>query len=102
MTRDRQACGDKFSLITASINSLVSMYTNHSIIFRDGANHSPIFLSRVSAHVCANHPLAPFIHDNTLLHDRRNIMLAILPSCLYYIEGFAIDDSRPHGDRDDE
>lgn len=29
-------------------------------------------------------------------------MLAIPPSCLYYIEGFAIDDRRPHGDRDDE
>lgn len=41
-------------------------------------------------------------HDNTVLLDPQNVILAILPYCLYQIDGFAIEDHHPHDDRDDE
>lgn len=41
-------------------------------------------------------------HDNTMLLDPQNVILAILPICLFYIEGFAIDNRHRHDDRDDE
>ena len=41
-------------------------------------------------------------HDNTVLLDPQNVILAILPFCIYQIEGFAIEDHHPRDDRDDE